>query len=492
MDMRDFAKDNKYVNYFSDCFSYIPGGVFVYRASGDEEILYANRYVIELFECGSPEEFITYTGGSFKGMVHADDLDKVEHTIWSQIRTSDNQFDHVKYRIKTKKGTIKHIDDYGRLFEDPKEGQLFFVFVIDENKSNSGSYDELTGFPGENRFKDYVDSYINGPEMMVETVGLMPTRPAVVYFNTTGFKFFNVRYGMKAGDEYLKTTAKCIMEEFRNCFISRFSADHFAVFCDDEDVMKKTEGVLRKMNALRSTSIIGMKAGIFYIDKYGETADEACEKAAVACEYIKTDKSSDVMVYTEEVGNSVMANLGSVQFDDKEILTAFAQEYLVVFEVDLRRKRLSTYKYYATTDPSLDVAVSGGDYEEIQRVFADTMVSDEDRRRVFEHTDAEYIRSQLRLRRSFSTIYRAKNNMFVEIKIIRADSGAGEPGHIVIGFANRTDEMVDKLSYSKPIASIENTVKQAMGRITDPDATRKYLEKIQDSVKELKNLIDGE
>ena len=36
----------------------IPGGLIIYYADGDEEILHANQYVLDLFECETFDEFI--------------------------------------------------------------------------------------------------------------------------------------------------------------------------------------------------------------------------------------------------------------------------------------------------------------------------------------------------------------------------------------------------------------------------------------------------
>ena len=51
----------------------MPGGFFIYRADGDEEILYANQALLRIFGCGTMQEFREMTGNSFRGIVHPDD-----------------------------------------------------------------------------------------------------------------------------------------------------------------------------------------------------------------------------------------------------------------------------------------------------------------------------------------------------------------------------------------------------------------------------------
>ncbi len=110
----------------------LPGGVLVYKADRDnEQILYANKEIITLFDCEDYDDFYNYVNGTFKGFVHPDDYQRVQDTIWDHI---DNNFlnrDYVIYRIITKKGIIKEVDDLGRLVIDKKYGDLFYVFLHD-------------------------------------------------------------------------------------------------------------------------------------------------------------------------------------------------------------------------------------------------------------------------------------------------------------------------------------------------------------------------
>ena len=109
----------------------MPGGFFIYRAYGDEEILYANDFLIEIFGCKNLDEFKQLTGYTFKGMVHPDDLDRVEDSIARQIAIDERNIDYVEYRIKRKDGTIHWLDDYGRLVHTKNYGDVFYVFVRD-------------------------------------------------------------------------------------------------------------------------------------------------------------------------------------------------------------------------------------------------------------------------------------------------------------------------------------------------------------------------
>ena len=108
----------------------VPGGFFSYHADGDLEIISFNKELMEMFDCKNAEEFREYTGNSFRGIVYPDDFDYVQKSIASQIKV-DNDMDYVEYRIKTKKGTVKYLKDYGRFVKTKKYGDILYVFVND-------------------------------------------------------------------------------------------------------------------------------------------------------------------------------------------------------------------------------------------------------------------------------------------------------------------------------------------------------------------------
>ena len=108
-------------------------GFFIYRAIDDERILYANPAIMTIFGCSTMDEFMELVDGSFRGLAHPDDLDRVEWEIQDQIRRSNENMDYVQYRITRKDGKIRWLDDCGHLenSEWGEEHRLFYVFVKD-------------------------------------------------------------------------------------------------------------------------------------------------------------------------------------------------------------------------------------------------------------------------------------------------------------------------------------------------------------------------
>ncbi|MCM1156524.1 MAG: GNAT family N-acetyltransferase [Roseburia sp.] len=109
----------------------MPGGFFIYHADGDETLIYANKAMLRMFNCTTMGEFRKLTGNSFKGIVHPDDLDRVEQSISEQIAQNKYALDYVEYRIICKNGEIRWVEDYGHFAHTKSMGDIFYVFVGD-------------------------------------------------------------------------------------------------------------------------------------------------------------------------------------------------------------------------------------------------------------------------------------------------------------------------------------------------------------------------
>ena len=130
-------EQEKRLKYLAQTLSHMEEGFFVYRASGNNEILYASPKTMQIFGCNTLEEFMEYVHGSFRGMVHADDLQRVEYGINEQIESSASNTDYIQYRIIRKDGEVRWVDDWGRLEESGFSGEkdVFYVFIQDITES---------------------------------------------------------------------------------------------------------------------------------------------------------------------------------------------------------------------------------------------------------------------------------------------------------------------------------------------------------------------
>ncbi len=113
----------------------LPGGFLVYRANENADIIYANKQLIDMYECDNMEDFKNFTGGSFKGCVHKDDYETINNLIKSEIEESE--YDYVQYRALTKTGKTIIVEDFGRLRHSSNDGDMFYVFMIDLNEKQT-------------------------------------------------------------------------------------------------------------------------------------------------------------------------------------------------------------------------------------------------------------------------------------------------------------------------------------------------------------------
>ncbi len=133
---------------------WMPGGFFIYRAGEGEEILYANAAMLRLFGCAGMEELLTLTGGSFRGVVHPEDYETVEKSIWEQIGDNQYDLDYVEYRIIRRDGAIRWVEDYGHYVRQEDGSALFYVFISDATEKRQRQVEARNAIIRENIKKE--------------------------------------------------------------------------------------------------------------------------------------------------------------------------------------------------------------------------------------------------------------------------------------------------------------------------------------------------
>ncbi len=106
-----------------------PGGLFRYRNDDVGKLDFISGGLLELFGCADLDSFKELTGGTFKGLVHPDDYERVQESIAEQIDGGDA--DRVQYRIIRSDGDIRWVDDRGRLVVDSDGVEWFYVTLLD-------------------------------------------------------------------------------------------------------------------------------------------------------------------------------------------------------------------------------------------------------------------------------------------------------------------------------------------------------------------------
>ena len=138
---------------------------------------------------------------------------------------------------------------------------------------------------------------------------------AVVFFDLTGMKFFNTKYGFSEGDILIKQMAEILKDQFGNGRCSRFGQDHFAVFAERIGIENKLESVFKEMKRANHGKTLYVRAGI-YPDSMGIVESSiACDRAKYACKVNRDDNCSyysffdNAMLETEVQRQYVIDNL---------------------------------------------------------------------------------------------------------------------------------------------------------------------------------------
>ncbi len=294
MSVQNFTKSDFNKKYIQNGFSFMPGGFLIYRADESEEILYANPSLLEIFECDTEEQFLELTGGTFKGLVYSEDLSEVESSIDLQHKLGKNVYDNAHYRIMTRSGKLKYVQDYGKLCVDDEEGPLFYVFI----SFLKIKLDTLTGLPVRWYFIELVK---HGAYKIIEKGG----KPVIIAFDFTGMKNFNNRYGVEEGDKYLSNFSHILKKHIGGENSSRFGEDHFYAFCDSNDVELILNNIIIDLNASSSNSRnLPIRIGIAEFSP-DISIDLACNRAKAAADTLKGTQESDFAWFSEKMSKTL-------------------------------------------------------------------------------------------------------------------------------------------------------------------------------------------
>ncbi len=268
----------------------VPGGILIYYADGDREILHVNQYVLDLFECDTMEEFMQLTGGSFNGFVYAHELEAITDSIWGQVKEDDGHT-HIFYQVCTKSGTAVGVDGYGKLVRRESERPVFYVFLVKMNRGDV--IDWLTGLSSMDRFHHVA-------ELAARESIARGTNLALVDFDIMGTKHYNARYGRKAGDQMLRTFADILRKHFPSNVCSRFGGDSFCTITAADVVEDRVKSAFADFLSCGIEGAPPIKAGIYSIEKDDDIA-HAVDRAQLACESNSATWESHYMWYTDEM-----------------------------------------------------------------------------------------------------------------------------------------------------------------------------------------------
>ena len=246
----------------------VSGGFFVYSVFDDAGICYADPNVIELFGCQSIEELREHTGNSFSGMVHPDDRERVENTVKEYNVDTRMPHNYIRYRILTKQGTYRYVEDFGHRLncQDGRTYCYVFIAALEQAEYESSKQvifdtaltanadlntDRLTGLHNMDAF------YLKNKELCSSGQEIFPL--TVVVFDILGLREVNRTLGHAEGDGRIRELAEVVCDRMpQECSVFRgHEADIIAV-CSCKSEQSLMDDILDAAGACKSPILFGV------------------------------------------------------------------------------------------------------------------------------------------------------------------------------------------------------------------------------------------
>ena len=195
-------------------------------------------------------------------------------------------------------------------YRDKLENQL------QENIQKGNYYDLLTGLPGMIYFFESVQKK---RQAVISEGG----RPAFLYLNLSGLKFYNQSHGFAAGDALLRDFAKLLVTVFQNGNCSRFGQDHFAIFTEADALADRLDRLFKAWKSDLPAILVGVCV---------EASDDVdistvYDRAKIACDAIHSTHTSSVLHYD----NAMFEDAERQQYITSHLDQAIAEGWIQVY-----------------------------------------------------------------------------------------------------------------------------------------------------------------
>lgn len=117
----------------NDISDYLPEAFLIYKADRDnDQILFSSREMIRFAGCTDIDDFLEYTGKSFRKLISETERELVENTIWQQVASKEQgALSYVGFNFQGKDGAARPVVACGRVVENQYYGKVFYVVISD-------------------------------------------------------------------------------------------------------------------------------------------------------------------------------------------------------------------------------------------------------------------------------------------------------------------------------------------------------------------------
>ncbi len=244
--------------------------------------------------------------------IHPDDLSVIGDAAL-RFATEGGAYD-VVVRLK-RDGGYRIIHCYGKHIYKEKDVKLGFIWYTDvglystdgrnekdgvlsllRNQLEERSYnirvghDYLTGLPSMSYFFDLAEAGCKD----LRRSGKIP---AILFMDFNGMKGYNQKYGMEEGDRFLRAFSEKLIRRFSHENCSRFTADHFCVFCDEKTAREGAEELMEENTVAEGDRQMPLRIGMYLYDDENISISGACDRAKIACDSGKNSYTTAVYFF---------------------------------------------------------------------------------------------------------------------------------------------------------------------------------------------------
>ena len=355
---------------------HLPGGFFIYRAYGEEEILYINQYMLRICGCDNMEQFNEMTGGTFRGFVYPDDYEKSELAIRNCIDKSDSNLDYVEYRIRRYDGSIRWIMDYGRLAHTERYGNVFCVFVDDSTDKNlRAEQDRRAAQIIQGLSEEFNSIYL----IDFELKKMLP-------YSLNNEIAKSMQYAFSGSLDYPTT-----IREFADKYVLPEDYKMYLSECEEQHIR-------RRLASEKTYHVTFRRYNEAHIVEYVQMTISKVDDDAYC--------SRIVMAY-KDVTEQVKKAQAELQLKQASaILRAVAEDYICLIDVDLKTEKEIQY-FRDGSDIESNKWSEAEDYSSNILAYARQIVAEKDRKRFILATELPRLREVLARQREFTIEYDA-------------------------------------------------------------------------------------
>ncbi len=184
----------------------------------------------------------------------------------------------------------------------------------------TGLYDHLTGLPTMTCFFELAEAGCN----RIIRDGKIP---AILFFDLSGMKSYNRKYGFVEGDSQLIAFARLLESHFSNGNCSRFVQDHFVVFTERENVEDRIQTIFDEWRDCFHLQALPVRVGVFVIESNDIDIITASDNAKVASDMIRNTFVSGISYYDREL----QEDLEKREYIISNIDRAIAEKWIKVY-----------------------------------------------------------------------------------------------------------------------------------------------------------------